>query len=870
MLLTRNEAQDVYLWGGREAEVQVLAKEAGLTLSTTASRSRGHNVYFTPEPHAVLHLWNHADEKARAALGPLRVEWERSNLNTAPPGFSVPVPEFCELMPFQLAGVHYAKDRSNCLIGDAPGLGKAQPLTAKVLTPAGWKRMGDLQVNDSVCTSYGTQARVTAIYDRGVMPVWRVTFNDGSATLCSDDHLWSVKTQGGARGMERNWFVAPLWEVRQRVEQGQRIQVPIAEPVFHAPKKLPVDPYLLGALIGDGGLTNQYRIMLSTADGELRDRCAEAAKKYGVEVVHSAAYDYRFNNNGALRARLEALGLMGKNSRGKFVPSQYLLAERNARLDLLRGLLDTDGWVTKQGDTGFASTSEQLAKDVVALVQSLGGTARKSAKKNANGEYWSVSINMPVCPFWLPRKADKWAPFEHYKPARWIKSIDYVGEEEVRCISVAAKDRLYITDDYIVTHNTIQAITLANLRGCKRVLVVCPANVRPQWARQIKIWSTIPKVVVYPVFKSTDGVHPTANYVITSFEVARDGLWDTLRSYNWDLLVIDEGHYLKTPDAARTRALFGASRQSKCRYAGTGGIAERADQIVALTGTPLPNRPRECFTLANALDASSIDWMNFNTFKDRFNPGGRDMDSGATWEYVARLPELNARLRCNIMVRRLKEDVLKDLPAKRYEIVPVETTGAIAAAVHAEKMLDFDEDEMLARSGGKIDGAISTVRRQMGEAMAPAVLEHILTLLDGGVEKLVVFAHHHSVLSGLQGGMARHGVIRVDGSTSARGKHQAVEKYKFDPRMKVFLGQMQAVGTGTDGLQDVATHCVFAEASWVPGDNEQCVDRLHRMGQKGSVLAQLMVAPGSISERILGRSISKGRTVHKVLDGAPV
>jgi SNF2 family DNA or RNA helicase len=101
---------------------------------------------------------------------------------------------------------------------------------------------------------------------------------------------------------------------------------------------------------------------------------------------------------------------------------------------------------------------------------------------------------------------------------------------------------------------TIQAIALANLRGCKRVLVVCPANVRPQWQRQIKIWSTLPRVVVYPIYKSSDGVHPTANYVITSFEVARDGLWDTLRSYNWDLLVIDEGHYLKTPDAAQEHA----------------------------------------------------------------------------------------------------------------------------------------------------------------------------------------------------------------------------------------------------------------------------------------------------------------------------
>jgi len=539
VLLTRQ--QDVFLWGGREAEVETLAKEAGLTLSTTASRQKGHPVYFTPEPHAVLHLWNHADGAARDSLGPLRAEWERSNLNVAPAGFTVPVPEFCELMPFQVAGVHYARDRANCLIGDAPGLGK-----------------------------------------------------------------------------------------------------------------------------------------------------------------------------------------------------------------------------------------------------------------------------------------------------------------------------------------TIQAIALANLRGCKRVLVVCPANVRPQWARQIKIWSTLPKVSVYPVFKSADGVHPTANYVITSFEVARDGLWETLRSYHWDLLVIDEGHYLKTPDAARTRALFGASKQSKCRYKGTGGIAERADQIVALTGTPLPNRPRECFTLANALDPSSIDWMNFEAFKDRFNPGGRDMDSGATWEYVARLPELNARMRCNFMVRRLKEDVLKDLPAKRYEIVPVEVTGKIQMALHAEKMLDFDEEEMLRRSGGKIDGAISTIRRQMGEAMAPAVLEHLLTLLEGGVDKLVVFAHHHSVLAVLQGGMARHGVLRVDGSTSGKGKHAAVEKFKFDPRLKVFLGQMQSIATGTDGLQDVATHCVFAESSWIFGENEQAVDRLHRMGQKGSVLAQIMVAPGSISERILGRSISKGRTVQRVLDGAPV
>lgn len=539
MKLIRRNNQFVLLGQGDETER--VGKEAGLLYSTTGSMQERQHVFFTTEPHAVLHLWDMADEEARNRLAPLRTEWERSNLNVAPPGFEVPVPEFCQMMPFQVAGVHYAKDRDNCLIGDAPGLGK-----------------------------------------------------------------------------------------------------------------------------------------------------------------------------------------------------------------------------------------------------------------------------------------------------------------------------------------TIQAIALANLRGCKRVLVVCPANVRLQWARQIKIWSTLPKVVVYPVLKSSDGVHPTANYVITSFEVARGNLWKTLRSYNWDLLVIDEAHYLKTPDANRTRALFGASARATSPYAGTRGVSERAEQIVALTGTPLPNRPRECYTLANALDASCIDWMNFEQFKDRFNPGGRDPVSGASWEYTGRLPELNARLRCNIMVRRLKEDVLKDLPPKRYELVPVETTLKIKMALQAERMLHFDEQEMLARSGGKIDGAISTVRREMGEALAPAALDHVRMLLEGGVEKLVVFAHHHSVLDFLHKGLAPFGVLRVDGGTSVTGKGRAVEQFVHNPRMRVFLGQSQAVGTGTDGLQDIATHAFFAEADWVFGNIEQCVDRLHRMGQRGSVLAQILTAPGSIAERIIGRAIAKGRTTAKVLDGQPL
>lgn len=429
-----------------------------------------------------------------------------------------------------------------------------------------------------------------------------------------------------------------------------------------------------------------------------------------------------------------------------------------------------------------------------------------------------------------------------------------------------ARDRRHVLfGDEPGLGKTIEAILLANLRGCKRVLVICPASIRLNWQREVRNWSTLDKVTTYPVLKAGDGIHPTANYVFVSYEIARDSLWATLMSYRWDMLVLDEAHYLKTIDSGRTRSIFGGGEGKFAK----GGISSRCEQIVALTGTPLPNRPRECYTLARALAWDSIDWMSYEAFKNRFNPGGRDDRTGAVWEYTGRLPELNARLRCNFMVRRSKADVLKDLPPKRYELAYVDTTGAIAVALAAERMLDIDPDGRLLSGGGLIDGAISTARRLMGEAMAPQAAGHCAMLLDGGVEKLVVFAHHRGVMDTLEAKLAAYRLVRIDGSTSPRGRHEAIERFRHDPKARLFLGQLQAAGVGIDGLQDVASHAVFAEASWVPGENEQCVDRLHRIGQAGSVLAQFLVAAGSLSERILGRAIEKAQITHKVLDGAP-
>jgi SWI/SNF-related matrix-associated actin-dependent regulator 1 of chromatin subfamily A len=409
---------------------------------------------------------------------------------------------------------------------------------------------------------------------------------------------------------------------------------------------------------------------------------------------------------------------------------------------------------------------------------------------------------------------------------------------------------------------TIQAIGLANLIKAKHVLVICPASVRLQWRKEIIKWSLLaPRVRVYPILRSADGFNPHANYTIVSYDLARaEVIQRLLAERHWDIVVIDEAHYLKSPGAMRTRAIFGG---------GEGAFADRfivknAEHTLALTGTPLPNRPRECYTILRALAWDAIDWISQDKFVYRYNPSETDWDTGKTIYAVGRLPELRARLRCNVMIRRHKKDVLDQLPETQYELRYVEETGEVRTALKAEKMRGIQPgDSMFSLDGD----AISTVRRMMGEAMAPQAAEYVAEVLDGGVEKVVVFAWHKSVVAKLRERLDPFGCVVIDGSTSAVGKYRAIQTFRTDVKCRVVVANIMAAGTGTDGLQDVCSHAIFAEPDWVPGNNQQCVDRLHRIGQRDSVLAQFLVAPGSFAEKILADSIEKLHDINEALDG---
>jgi SNF2 family DNA or RNA helicase len=302
-------------------------------------------------------------------------------------------------------------------------------------------------------------------------------------------------------------------------------------------------------------------------------------------------------------------------------------------------------------------------------------------------------------------------------------------------------------------------------------------------------------------------------------------------------------------------------------------IASRAERILALTGTPLPNRPREAYTLARGLCWDAIDWLSEDGFKARYNPSARvekfNPETNSKTFYIdersGRHGELQNRLRGNFMTRHLKREVMTQLKLPIYDLIQLEETGPVKQALKAESLLHIDP-ENLEGADAAILGEVATVRRMMGIAMAPQVADYIDMLINGGEEKITLFAWHREVMDILEQRLQHHGLIRIDGSTSSVKKERLVNKFMNEPSCQIALGNLLSMGVGTDGLQKVSWHALIAEPSWVPGDNLQAFDRLDRGGQELQVQGDIFVAPNSFAERVLASSLRKLSTINKALD----
>jgi len=363
--------------------------------------------------------------------------------------------------------------------------GRAQPLNRPVLTPDGFRPIGGLRVGDVVVGSSGEPTPVLGVYPQGRRPVYRVRTQDGASTVCCGEHLWRVFTPEdqargtGGRVLETREMIGKL-----RRAHLHRFQLPLlSAPAMFPAREVPIDAYALGLLLGDGCLTGSTTPTFATIDYELvvaleeRLDGIELRAKGGPNYVLRHAHGHR---GGVIVANpvmsaVRELGLAGTRSHTKFIPEPYLHNSPDVRIALLQGLLDSDGGpVIQAGRTcriQYSTCSETLRDDIVYLVRSLGGVAyarRRPAKGRppgvANGrpvhhrrDVFVVGIRLPagVEPFRLSRKLDRYTSAGGGRPMRYIDAIEPAGEAETVCIRIAAADSLYVTDDFLLTHNTL-------------------------------------------------------------------------------------------------------------------------------------------------------------------------------------------------------------------------------------------------------------------------------------------------------------------------------------------------------------------------------------------------------------------------------
>lgn len=380
------------------------------------------------------------------------------------------------------------------------------------------------------------------------------------------------------------------------------------------------------------------------------------------------------------------------------------------------------------------------------------------------------------------------------------------------------------------------------------------------------------------MLKSGDGVSLDANYVIISYALlANQSILDAILDVMWDHVILDEAHAIKDPKGnTRTRAICAPD----C-------IPSVAGRITLASGTILPNQPIECYNAVRLLNWDAIDRMSLEAFREHYYDLGGGMVRGPVYDPVTQswsnklhwsekvrnvprnLDELQRRLRQHVMVRRLKEQVLHELPPKQWHTFPLEVTSEMRRALKhpgwaiASRLYEMDADAF--NDGIPVDGAISTARKMLGEAKMPSVAAYIEDLLDSGVDKLVVTAWHTSVLHYLRDKLSKYGLVYMDGSTSAAKKQLAVDQFQSQDKIKIILGQTAVIGEGWTLTQ--AQDVVLAEPDWVPGRNDQALDRIHRKGQTGDrVIGHIPVVPGTLDERVMATAIRKDASIYQALD----
>jgi SWI/SNF-related matrix-associated actin-dependent regulator 1 of chromatin subfamily A len=409
---------------------------------------------------------------------------------------------------------------------------------------------------------------------------------------------------------------------------------------------------------------------------------------------------------------------------------------------------------------------------------------------------------------------------------------------------------------------TLQSLLVAGwlLREARnrRIIVCCPTAVGPSWVREAKKWLGLDAYL----HKGTKVKQPlpTTGLVIVPYSVAGSAeVAQAVMAAPIDLLICDELHYLKNPKAIRTVAVWDT-------------FAKVAKRVIAMSGTPVPNRPREiCHIVCRMTSAFGNEWYYLNKYCDpqKVWTGRKTV---TTFDGATNLEDLAQRLRTSgVLIRRMKTEVLKELPKKRRDIVVL---GDKAKA--ERRLIDSGID-------------VAEIRAQLAAADAPdftecSLLRHadalervedtasyIADALEECAEPAVIFAHHKDVVWGLHAALQKLGIDAVvaTGEMDAAARQAAVDAFAAGTG-RAFIGTIASCGTGLNGLQTRATRVYMAESSWTPGDNEQAEDRVCRIGAvaRDGIQCVYLVSDGGVDSYVLDVVLQKGENIQTIMAAA--
>jgi len=454
---------------------------------------------------------------------------------------------------------------------------------------------------------------------------------------------------------------------------------------------------------------------------------------------------------------------------------------------------------------------------------------------------------------WIPGLKGTLRPFQE-------EGVDFLNEMDGRAL----------IGDEMGLGKTIQALAYMQLHPEKRpAVIVCPASLKVNWLRETLAWMNVPESLVMILNGKPNGMdfHADPEIYIVNYDILAnkretkpDGNKVQIKNTGWTdvlldkvkpkIVILDEAHYIKNRKAFRTKAI-----QKLCK---------RVPSVIALTGTPVINRPIELFNI--------IQIINPDLFPSFFNFAMRYCDAnhnGHGWDFngCSNARELHLKLTGQIMLRRLKKDVLQDLPPKQRSVV---TFSLDNQKVYTRAERDFinwlrtqDPDKAKAAEAALTLVKIEHLKQLTIQGKIKACIEWIENFLDSG-RKLVVFATHRNTVEMLMDHFGSQ-AVRLDGSTTQKNRQIAVDRFQTNDSVRLFVGNLKAAGVGLT-LTSASDTC-FLELGWTPGEHDQGEDRVHRIGQTDNVTAWYLLANGTIESEIADLLDQKRQVIGQVVDG---